>query len=98
MRRKRAVCGGADHRSGGPKCKVSDLDFVQKFLSRGISHYIWPKLMTKPRHLALGILPGMVDRNLSCFGQRNLPLEIAKELRRAMRLQARPLRIGILLE
>src|SRR5580698_1685052 len=98
MRRKRAVCGGADHRSGGPKSKVSDLDFVQKFLSRGISHHIWRELVTKPRHLAFGVLPCVVDRNPAHFLEAKRAAEMAKELRRAVCLQPRRLRLGLSIE
>src|SRR3954471_9563141 len=98
MRRKRAVCGGADHRGEGPKCKVSDPYFVQKFLNRGISHYIWRQLMTKQRHLALGVLPRVIDRDLPCSLETKLPAEEAKELRRTMRLEPGPSRIGLVIE
>src|SRR4029079_18037271 len=98
MCRKQPVCGGADHRGRGPKSKVSGLDFVQKFLGRRIEHHIWGELMTKPRHLALGVLPRMVDRDLPRLLQTKLATEEAKELRRAVRFQTRRSRIGLLIE
>src|SRR5690242_18802712 len=103
MRRKRGVCGGAEHK-GGPvdgsteistKRKVSDPDFVQIFLDvlqsliRGrVSYQIWCHLVPKPRHLALGILTCVIDGDATGLVQLEFVAEMAKQLGRAMGLQA----------
>src|SRR5437868_783315 len=105
MRRKRAVCGGADHRGGGTKSKVSDPDFVQKFLSHChtlfcamVDHQIWYYLVTKPRHLALRVLACVIDGDSACIVEADLPAEVAKQLRSTVRLQPRPTRVGLTVE
>src|SRR5216683_864633 len=113
MCRKLGVCGGAEHKGAlvdrsteiSTKRKVSDPDFVQKFLSppqslvfSRVLYQIWCHLMPEPRHLALGILAGVVDGDATGFLQLELAAEMAKQLGRAMRLEAGPLGVGLALE
>src|SRR5690349_11436132 len=51
--------------------------------------------MPKPRHLALGVLPDMVDGDLTRFIEREVAAEMPEELRCAMGLEPGPGRIGI---
>src|SRR5258708_9234582 len=54
--------------------------------------------MPKPRHLALGVLSGVVDGDAASLPELKFAAEMAKQLRRAMRFQPRPCRLGLPLE
>src|SRR5262244_2803403 len=109
MCRKLGVRGGAEHTGAAvdrstknsTKRKVSDPDFVQKFLDRSqiwiwaeLHHQIWCELMAKPRHLAFGVLPRVIDGDPARLVERQISSEVAKELWCTVCLQARPARIG----
>src|SRR6187402_1973694 len=54
--------------------------------------------MAKPRHLPLGVLAGVVDADPAGILEAPLAPEVGEQLRRTVRLQAGPARIGRAIE
>ena len=98
MCRKTGFCGGAEHRGRVPegqpeiernvKFQTSVLakycaTAVQSLVRLRVDHKIWCHLMPKPRHLAFGILAGVVD------ARSDAPLRAAARPGNGGRAQAR---------
>jgi len=56
-------------------------DSLQGLSRLRVNHKIWRHLVSKPRHLAFGILAGVIDGDLTCLFERQLAPEMPEELR-----------------